>query len=58
MATKKKDGTLKKKYHDLPRYPVIYKYEADFKNNFQSMSNLLVMDITKNINKFASGRGK
>jgi len=55
---KRKDGKLKKKYHDLPRFPVIYKYEGDFKDSFKAMTNMLVKDIGVHLNKFVNGRGK
>jgi hypothetical protein len=55
---KQKNGKLKKKYHDLPRFPVVYKYEADFKEGFKGMSDLLVKDIGKTLKKAVNGRGK
>ena len=55
---RQKNGKLKKKYHDLPRFPVVYKYEADFKDGFKAMSDMLVKDIGSHLNKFVNGRGK
>lgn len=34
---KKQDGTLKKKYADMPRYDLIPKYEDHFVKEFNSM---------------------
>jgi hypothetical protein len=46
---KKKDGTLTKKYRDLPRYPVIFKYEDDFKDSFKSIMNVALVDFKKEL---------
>jgi len=46
---KKKDGTLTKKYRDLPRYPVIFKYEDDFKDSFKSIMYVALVDFKKEL---------
>lgn len=51
MAVKKKDGTLTKKYRDLPRYPVIIKYEDDFKNSFKTMMAVGLKDFGRELKK-------
>ena len=42
----KKDGTLKKKYHDMPRYPAITngiekKFKEDFSSSVQLMNKMI-----------------
>ena len=46
---KKKDGTLTKKYRDLPRYPVILKYEGDFKEGYKAIMGVAIKDFTKKL---------
>tara|TARA_R110000772_G_C13310332_1_gene440706 strand:- start:104124 stop:104306 length:183 start_codon:yes stop_codon:yes gene_type:complete len=48
---KKKDGTLTKKYRDLPRYPVIFKYEDDFKNSFKGVMGVAMVSFKKELKK-------
>lgn len=48
---KKKDGTLTKKYKDLPRYPVILEYEKDFKNSFEVMMRISLKDFKRELKK-------
>ena len=45
---KKKDGTLKAKYKDLPRYKLIVTYEDHFKNEF----NKTLSELNKEVYKF------
>lgn len=49
---KKKDGTLKAKYKDMPRYKVIFGYEDSFKDNFKKLSQNMSKDIVKEIVAF------
>jgi len=44
----KKNGNLKAKYRDLPRYKIIPIYEDHFKKEFNST----IVDITKDVFKF------
>lgn len=44
----KKDGTLKAKYKDYPRYKIIVTYEDYFRNNF----NKMMLDMNKEVFKF------
>ena len=48
---KKKDGTLTKKYRDLPRYPVINAYESDFKDGFTSIIGVAIKDFSRELKK-------
>jgi hypothetical protein len=47
-SPKKKNGNLKAKYKDLPRYKLIPIYEDHFKKEFNST----IVDITKDVFKF------
>lgn len=47
----KKDGTLKKQFKDLPRYPVIYEYEKIFKDNYINVLKKMTLDLTNKIGK-------
>ena len=44
---KKKDGTLKAKYKDLPRYKLIPVYEDHFKNEFDKTLRNITKDVYK-----------
>ena len=48
---KKKDGTLTKKYRDMPRYNVIASYESDFKDGFTSVMGVAIKDFTRELKK-------
>lgn len=48
---KKKDGTLTKKYRDMPRFPVILAYEKDFKDGYSTMLQLGIADFTRELKK-------
>ena len=50
---KNKDGSLKKKYHDKPRYNVIFGYEKSFTNNFNSTSKKMSKEIVSEIVKMS-----
>lgn len=45
--TKKKDGRLKKKYHDMPRFKAILEYEGAMKKEYQSVIVSMVKDTIK-----------
>jgi len=47
-----KDGKLKAKYRDLPRYPVILEYEAEFKNSFNKNLASMATHITRKMVEF------
>jgi hypothetical protein len=40
-----------KKYHDAPRYPVIYQYEDDFKDNWKRMLKVAIAEFTIKLTK-------
>lgn len=46
---KKKDGTLKAKYKDEPRFQAIHGYEDSFKNKFKTLSQLMAKDLVKEV---------
>lgn len=46
---KKKDGTLKAQYKDLPRYDLIYKYEDHFRAQFDNTLRQIKKDINKKL---------
>jgi len=48
----KKDGALRKKYHDLPRYKVIPEYEDAAKDEYQLEMAKAVKDITDKLKTF------
>lgn len=41
--------TLKKKYHDLPRFKVIPQYEEQFKKQFNSYVAEIAKDLTRKL---------
>lgn len=41
--------TLKKKYHDLPRFKVVLQYEEQFKNQFNSYVAEMAKDLTRKL---------
>jgi hypothetical protein len=48
VVAKKKDGTLKAEYKDLPRYPkVMDKYENPFKDQYSSMIEATMKQVKK-----------
>jgi len=49
---KDKNGKLLKKYRDMPRFPVILKYEKSFTDNFSSLINSMNKDLLKKIDDF------
>jgi len=49
---KKKNGTLKKKYKDEPRYKVTLGYEGAFKDLYASSTNQMVKEITSKARSF------
>jgi hypothetical protein len=46
-SPKKKDGTLKKKYHDMPRFKMILQYEGEMKRQYAEKIKLMVQDTIK-----------
>jgi len=44
-SSKKKDGTLKAKYKDLPRYKLIVTYEDHYRNEFKKMLSELNKEV-------------
>lgn len=44
-----KNGTLKKRYKDMPRYRVIFGYEESFTNKFEKLSKQMVKEVIKEI---------
>jgi len=46
---KKKDGTLKKKYKDLPRFKAINGYEGKFKEGYRKILKSMILDVSKNL---------
>lgn len=53
---KKKDGTLKKEYKDLPRYRAIFGYEKEFTDNFEKQYKSMSKEIVKEIATLAGVR--
>ncbi len=49
---KKKDGNLKKKFHDLPRYKVIYEYEGAMKKDYDKHLKKGVLEMIKKLKTF------
>lgn len=49
---KKKDGTLKKKYKDLPRFKAINGYEGKFKTGYKKLMKSMVLDVSKKLTSF------
>ena len=47
----KKDGTLKAKYKDLPRYDLIYKYEDYFRDQFNNTLKQIKQDLDSKMKK-------
>lgn len=54
MAKKSDIPRLKTKpqYKDAPRYDLIYKYEGEFKKNYQKMSRVMLTEISALLIKF------
>lgn len=48
LPLKSADG-IDLKYKDVPRYPVIYEYEDEFKNSYKKTLNSMVLDIGKKL---------
>lgn len=46
---KNKDGVLKPKYRDLPRYPAIYGMEKMYKDSFGSMLGETIKEIINSV---------
>lgn len=49
VKIQKNDGTLRKKYRDMPRYRVIFGYEKSFTDNFEDLSKQMVKEVIKEI---------
>lgn len=50
---KNKDGNLKKKYSDMPRYKAIFGYEKEFVSNFNTLIQNMSKDIVKELASLA-----
>lgn len=53
LQFKKKDGTLKAQYKDLPRVKAIYEIEASVKNDFKKTLENTVKDINDKLIEFS-----
>ncbi len=49
----KKNGVLKAVYQDLPRYPVIYKYEGNMKKEYRETLSVTVKQMTVKLIEFS-----
>ena len=54
MADSKKIPQLKSnpKYKDAPRYPLIYKYEGEFKSNYEKSTKVMVTQLASKMMEF------
>lgn len=48
----------KPKYKDAPRYPVIYKYENEWKQRYENMLQDTIKELTKKMYKFVKNGDK
>ncbi len=57
-SAKKQDGTLKKKYKDMPRFKAIYGYENQFKSSYDKILRNMTMEISKTLVGFSKKNKK